>query len=213
MRAVILDFDGTIADSFSTVINIAYQITKRPQLADVKQIESMRADNLGLKDLISGLDIPKWKWPWLLYRGKRLMAKDIHRIPLFSGMREVLAALKDQKYELYIISSNSTANVQRFINENGLLPYFTKVYGGAALFDKAKLIKKVLKEQKLDPISAVYVGDEVRDILAAKQVGMPCIAVSWGYNSGDLLVQNSPMVVVRNPKQLLRIITEWGNTL
>lgn len=213
MRAVILDFDGTIADSFSTVINIAYKLTKSPQLADIKQVELMRTNSIGLKEAIESFNIPKWKWPWLLYRGKKLMAKNIHQIKLFDGMDEVLRSLKAQNYDMYIISSNSTTNVERFMLEKGLLPYFDKVYGGAALFDKAKLIKKVLKEENLDPAAAVYVGDEVRDILAAKRVGMPCIAVSWGYNNADLLARNSPMVVARSPKQLLRIISEWGNTL
>jgi phosphoglycolate phosphatase len=213
MRAVILDFDGTVADSFSTVIKIAYKLTKRPQLADINQVEVMRANNVGLKEAITSLDIPKWQWPWLLYRGKKIMAKNIHQIPIFNGMDEVLRSLKEQKYALYIISSNSTTNVERFMLEKGLLAYFTKVYGGAALFNKAKLINKVLHEEKLDPDTVVYVGDEVRDILAAKQVGMPCIAVGWGYNSADLLAHNAPMVVARNPKELLRIITEWGNTL
>jgi len=213
MKALIFDFDGTIADSFSMVVSIAYQLTKNPQLADIKQVETMRDNNIGLKELMANLNVPKWKWPWLLYKGKKMMAKNIHQISVFDGIAEVLSSLKDQKYFMYIISSNSTSNIEKFMSEKGLLLYFNKVYGGAGLFDKAKLIAKVFKEQKIDPDSTVYVGDEVRDIEASKQLGMPCIAVSWGYNSADLLAQNSPMVVVRKPKELLRVISQWGDTI
>jgi len=213
MKAVIFDFDGTIADSFSTVVSIAYQLTKNPQLADIKQVETIRDNNIGLKELMANLNVPKWKWPWLLHKGKKIMAKNIHQISVFDGMGEVLAALKDQKYFMYIISSNSVSNIEKFMSEKGLLLYFDKVYGGAGVFDKAKLINKVLKEQKLDASSAVYVGDEVRDIEASKKLGMPCIAVGWGYNSTDLLAQYSPMVIVRKPKELLQVISQWGDTI
>jgi phosphoglycolate phosphatase len=162
---------------------------------------------------MANLDIPKRKWPWLMHKGKKIMAKDIHQIPVFDGIHEVLRSLKDQKYFLYIISSNSTSNIEKFLSEKGLLLYFDKVYGGAGIFDKARLITKVLKEQKIEPDSTVYVGDEVRDIQASKQIGMPCIAVGWGYNGADLLAQNSPMVVVRKPKELLQVISQWGDTI
>ncbi len=213
MRAVIFDFDGTLADSFTAVIAIAYKLTKREQLADLNHAQTMRNNNAGLVQAISTLEIPRWKWPWLLQRGRRVMAREIHKVPLFPGMEEVLERLKRDSYEMYIISSNSVSNVDRFLTEKGILPYFNKVYGGSGLFDKAKTIKKLMKEQSLDPSSTIYVGDEVRDIEATKQLNMPCVAVSWGYNSEDLLLQHSPMVVARTPKQLENIIIEWGNTL
>jgi HAD superfamily hydrolase (TIGR01549 family) len=213
MRAVIFDFDGTLADSFSSVIAIAYKLTKREQLADLNHVQTMRNANVGLIQAVRLLKIPKWQWPWLLQRGRQYMAREIHKIPLFPGIEEVLARLKRENYEMYIITSNSAANVDRFLTEKGLLPYFKKVYGGSGLFDKAKILKKVMKEQGLDPSSTVYVGDEVRDIEATKKLNMPCIAVAWGYNSEDLLLQHSPMVIARSPKQLENIIVEWGNTL
>lgn len=213
MRAVIFDFDGTIADSFATVIGIAYKLTKRPELADLTQMERMKANNVGLRQAVKNLNIPRWHSLWLLPRGRILMSRQIHQIPLFTGMDQVLKELAAQKFELYIVSSNSTANVERFMLEKGLLPYFKRVYGGAGLFDKARLIKKVLKAENLAPSTVVYVGDEVRDIEASKQVGMPCVAVAWGYNSADLLIKYSPTVIVRSPKQLLNVLSQWGTSL
>ena len=78
------------------------------------------------------------------------------------------------------------------------------------MLEKDKVIKRVLKHERLDPSSAIYVGDEVRDIEAAKRLGMPCAAVAWGYNSDVLLASYAPMVVVRTPKQLEKVLTEWG---
>lgn len=213
MRAVIFDFDGTIADSFGTVVAIAYHLTKKEQLSNLEQVKILRDNNASLTQAIKSLNIPKWQWPWLMQRGRRMMAQQIHQIPLFPGLDQVLRNLWQDKFQLYILSTNSTSNVERFLVEKGLLAYFDKIYGGAGLFDKAKVLSKVLKQEKLDPASVVYVGDEVRDIIAAKQTGMPCIAVAWGYNSPELLVSYAPMVVTRTPQQLQNVVIEWGKTL
>lgn len=213
MRAVIFDFDGTIADSFDMVIAIAYRLTKKADLSNIEYVKQMKDENVGLREAINRLKIPRWKQIYLLHRGRIIMSKQIHQIPVFQDIESSLKNLKDNNYQLYIISSNSTKNVERFLLEKGLLPYFAKIYGSAGLFSKAKVIKKLLENEALPSDSAVYVGDEVRDILAAKEVNMPCIAVSWGYNSFDLLVQYSPMVIAKSPKQLEKIIIEWGKTI
>lgn len=211
MRAVIFDFDGTLADSFTAVIDIAHRLTKREQLADPGHVKAMRDQNMGLRQAIRSLRIPRWQWPWLLRRGRRLMSHEIHFIPLFPGMAEVLAKLNTEKIELFIISSNSRANVNRFLSEKGISSYFKKVYGGVALFDKARVIKRVLKDNRLSIKSTLYIGDEVRDVEAAKQLDLPMVAVTWGYNSEALLLNHSPTIMAHNPKQLDKIILGWAD--
>ncbi len=212
MRAVIFDFDGTIADSFNTVVAIAYHLTKNQKLADTDRVGWMRDNNMGLAQAIKSLNIPKWKWPWLLARGRALMAKQIHQVPVFDGIDDVLKALHSEQFQMFIISSNSRSNVEKFLLEKGLLPYFDKVYGGAGLFNKAKIINKLLKLESLNPNEVIYVGDEVRDIMAAKQSGIPSIAVSWGYNAHDLLAESGPTFVVDSPIQLQKEVIEWGKS-
>ena len=92
MRAVIFDFDGTIADSFAAVMDIAYRVTKNEQLADIKHLEEMRAKHMSLREAIKLLDIPRWRGLWLLKKGRNIMAKDINRVPLFAGMATASAA-------------------------------------------------------------------------------------------------------------------------
>ena len=130
-------------------------------------------------------------------------------MPLFEGMDQALVRLSQSKFELYIVSSNSKRNVERFLASRGILGEFKAVYGGAGLFNKDQLIRRVLKSNHLSPKSTVYVGDEVRDIEAAKRVDMPVIAVSWGYNTEKLLLQHQPTVLARSPQQLADIIIGW----
>jgi phosphoglycolate phosphatase len=210
-RAVIFDFDGTIADSFATVIAIAHKLTRRPQLADIEYVKVMRNKHMGLKHAVLSLNIPRWHLPWLVSRGRRIMSQNIHVIPVFSGIGEVLKKLNQEHYQLFIVTSNSKRNVERFLSEKGLQPYFKKVYGGASLFGKGRLIKKVLSDNSLKPDSAIYVGDEDRDIVMAQQYNLPVIGVTWGYNSEDLLRKHQPTDIVRTPNQLFDAILALNN--
>lgn len=213
MRAVIFDFDGTLADSFTIVVKIAYDLTKHEQLADINRALEMRRQHQGLTQAAKELNIPRWRWPSLLRRGRKIMSHEIHKVPLVSGMDEVLKRLNAENYEMFIISSNSRSNVEHFLAAKGIAGYFKNVYGGSGLLDKARVIKRVLKANNLKPDAVIYVGDEVRDIVAAKQVNMPCIAVSWGYNSEELLLRYSPTILARDPMQLANVISEWGKTI
>ena len=215
MRAIIFDFDGTIADSFDTVVKIAYELTGKPQLSNVELVKFYRDQHHnGLKEAMHKLELQPWKWPWLLHRGKLKMSKIMHHVPIFPGLAQVLKHLaQDEHYELYIVSTNSTKNVERFLLEKGLLTYFRQVYGGAGLLNKAHLIKKVLHKRHLQPAETVYVGDEVRDVVAAKSLDMPCIAVTWGYNSAELLETSSPTLVAHTTAQLEKMLIEWGRTI
>ena len=213
MRAVIFDFDGTIADSFTAVIDIAYRLTKNEQLADINNVQAIRNSHKGLREVIQLLDIPRWRGAWLMKKGRSIMAKDINNVPLFAGMDEALGRLKRADYELFIVSSNSTRNVEQFLTIRGISSEFKGVYGGAGLYKKQRLIKKVMKLNALNAAAVIFVGDEVRDIEAAKLLNIPVIAVSWGYNTEQLLLQHQPTILARTPKQLADVIIGWNDTL
>lgn len=213
MRTVIFDFDGTLADSFDTITSITHRLTGREQLADIEYIKSMRDKGVGLRQALRGLEIPHWQLPWLVRRGRKMMRHEIHRIPIFDGMTEALAKLKDEHYQLFIITSNSRANVHHFLEDKGISKCFKKVYGGVALLDKSKVLKKVLKDNRIKPESTIYVGDEVRDIEAAQRFQMPIVAVSWGYNSEGLLASHSPTRLLNSPNQLPAVIDELNRSL
>ena len=52
---------------------------------------------------------------------------------------------------------------------------------------------------------ALYIGDETRDIEAARNNDLISIAVTWGYNTEQVLQDYSPTYVVHEPNDLLSI--------
>ncbi|MGH7233862.1 MAG: HAD hydrolase-like protein, partial [Candidatus Saccharimonadales bacterium] len=189
-----------------------HHLTKSEQLADVNNAYELRNNHTSLREAIRMLDLPRWRGAWLLKRGRKMMAKDIHDIPLIDGMDEALAKLHAAKFEMFIVTSNSKRNVERFLSIRGVLGDFKAVYGGAGMFSKQRLIRKALKQNRLAPGSVVYVGDEVRDIESAKAINMPIIAVTWGFNTEQLLLQYQPTLIARTPKQLADAIIGWGDS-
>lgn len=212
VNAVIIDFDGTLADSFDQVLDFLLQQTGR-QLSDLPVEERDKLKDLSMKDLALQVGIPLWRLPFVYFEGRAKLTKRMHATPIFPGMVEVLAALQAEKYQLFIMSSNSKRNINRFLSEHGLGGYFTRVYGSAGWFGKGPSLKKALKRNHLEPSKTVYVGDEVRDVIAAQIAGMPSVAVNWGFSSDEALLKHSPTILVRSPAELQKSLVDWGRTV
>lgn len=206
MKTVIFDFDGTIADSFATVVAIFHDLTHRSKLVTPEEIVRLR--RMRLLDVAKAEHIAGWRIPFLIILGRRRMTKRLGEVQVFGGMGEVIKQLQADDYQLFIMSSNSTMNVKKFLQQNELSQYFSKVYGGVGLLGKARALRKILRQNQLAATDCVYVGDEPRDIEGSKEAGVPCIAVSWGFNAADLLREHKPLAVVNTPEKLLMTITK-----
>ncbi|HET8709317.1 MAG TPA: HAD-IA family hydrolase [Candidatus Saccharimonadales bacterium] len=202
---VIFDFDGTIADTFVMAINIFYKLKPRWPILPKGEVERLRG--MAFMQVARELQIPPWDIPFLLVRGRKIMAAHLDEAVIIPGMGEAIRQLHDSGYDLYVISSNSTENVSRFLERHQLLDQFTEIYGSIGLMGKAKAIKKLLKDKQVAPENAYYVGDEARDIEAAHKVKVHSIAVSWGYNNIKILADHKPKVLVFDPADIVKVVS------
>jgi phosphoglycolate phosphatase-like HAD superfamily hydrolase len=131
---------------------------------------------------------------------------EIPNIQLFCGIKEVLLELNNRGFKLGIITSNSRANVLASMEKNGLQDVFTFIYSSST-FGKHKVIQRWLNREKLHPEEVVYVGDEIRDIEAAKRTGIKMIAVAWGFNSRQALAEHNPDCLIETPQELIEVIS------
>ncbi|MEO8104775.1 MAG: HAD-IA family hydrolase [Candidatus Saccharibacteria bacterium] len=211
MKAIIFDFDGTLADSFKLVVEITQGLTHRKEPISDQEIARLR--QMRLLNVAKELGLSRWRWPLLIIRGRRLMARRIGEVQPFEGIEDVLRTLSNDHYRLFVMSSNSTRNVQVFLVQHGLSNFFTNIYGGVGLLGKSRALRRILRHNQLQPKDVIYVGDEPRDIEACKRVDVPCVAVAWGFNTPELLAEHAPMVVVRTSSQLRKVLEEWGSSL
>ena len=96
-------------------------------------------------------------------------------------------------------------NGEKYLVKNNIDKYFDGVYEDDSYFGKEEGLKKILKDIKIDENDAVYFGDESRDIIAAKKVGIKTVAVTWGFEGSTPLSATNPDFLINKPEELLTI--------
>ncbi len=72
--------------------------------------------------------------------------------------------------------------------------------------DKAKTMIKIMKKNCFGSDETVYVGDMTHDVKAGKKAKVITIAVSWGYQSREKLLKESPNFLIDDLKELKKLI-------
>jgi len=206
VKTVIFDFDGTIADSFDTVLRITNRLALEFGYEPTSPEEIKQLKNLGSREIIKYSNIPWYKLPFILQRLKVEMNQEIGHLAPFSGIRDALAQLQLHGYPLGIVTSNTEENVNFFLEKHHLVGCFEFVRPGVSLFGKARVINQLLKEYPLSRDRVIYVGDETRDVEAARKTRIRVVAVGWGFNSKQALAKAHPDVLVEHPLELMEAI-------
>jgi phosphoglycolate phosphatase len=188
---IIFDFDGTLANSaewFASVFNeVAHRFGFRALTPE--ELQALRAKST--REIIRHLGIPLWKMPFIARYMRQRVAAQTESIPLFPGVDALLLRLRTAKKKIAIVSSNSEANIRRILgaeNANTICHFEC----GAGLFGKARLLRRVMKRSGISPLATLCIGDETRDIEAARRVGAFAAAVTWGYANTEVLDRFTP---------------------
>jgi len=101
-------------------------------------------------------------------------------IPAYDGVPELLGKLSALNHiKTGVVSSGDPQYVAAFLDEQGIHG-LDIAQGGAGLLFKARAIAAALDKISVLPSQGIYVGDEPRDVRAARKLGMIPIGVSWG---------------------------------
>ncbi len=200
-RTFIFDFDGTLADTFGIAVSVFRKLARKGQPTDDAAVERLRG--MSAIEVLKDQGVRWWHLPYLIYYGRKTVKEQIGSVEAYPGMAEVLQTLHSQGSRLFVVSTNSKKNIDTFLRHNKLDGYFDAIYGGRGLFDKAGAISHIVKENHLDIQDCVYIGDEVRDIEAARRASIRSVSVTWGYNNRTALQAAKPETLIDKPKELL----------
>lgn len=204
-KLILFDFDGTLADSFAATLSVANSLAATygyPQL-DIRQAESLRS--LGAREVIRQTKIPVRRLPCWIRRMKMELRLKIPEMKPPPGLEEALQTLRQAEHQLGIVTSNSLENLRLFLVQHDWNSWFDYLETGSTLFGKGRLIKRVLDRSGFSAAETFYVGDEERDIEAARSAGVQAVAVSWGYSQRSLLARGHPDHLVDTPAELTNI--------
>ena len=205
-RALIFDFDGTIADTLGETRNIFNELAPDYGIRQVEEHEIAALRHLSLKQILSELKIPKRRVPSIIARGTGMMRANIDRLKLIEGMHEALTEMREHVENFGILTSNSTANVDVFLRNHGLRDHFGFVSSTSKLTGKARHLRAIRKTFSLKNEEMLYIGDELRDVKAAQKARIPHAAVSWGFNSRESLQKSKPTYLFDTPEDFRRLL-------
>ncbi|EJN14193.1 haloacid dehalogenase superfamily enzyme, subfamily IA [Bradyrhizobium sp. YR681] len=186
----IFDLDGTLADSFPwflrTINDIADHFGFR-RVAD-EDVEALR--HASTREILRRLEVPLWKLPAIARHARRLKGEAAAEISLFAGVEAMLRTLARNGVQLALVTSDSEANARAKLGDAAAL--FSHFDCSASIFGKPAKFRRVMRRASVEPGKVIAIGDEVRDIEAARVVGIACGAVCWGYAAPAALRAHKP---------------------
>lgn len=202
---IVFDFDGTLADSFPWFAAELNAVARDWGFRQITDEDAARLRRLSAEAIFRELQVPRWKMPWIARDLRRRMRRDIDRIALFEGVAPLLSRLAASDRRVAIMSSNARANIHAVLGPE-LCDGIDAFECGAALNGKAQRLRRLSRRTGIPTAAMLYIGDEVRDIEAARRAGAAAGAVTWGYNCESVLCAMAP-------DRLFQAVTELGGQL
>ncbi len=132
-----------------------------------------------------------------------------HTAP-YPGIPELLQTLQNAGVQTAVVSNKPDPAVQILAKEQfpGGFAFAAGEQPGVRRKPAPDLVLQTLRAMQIRPEKALYVGDSEIDIQTARNAGMDCAAVSWGFRSRDYLAQKSPEYLVDTCEELLACISQ-----
>ena len=186
LKAVILDFDGTIADTRSLIVSTMQQTIK--ELALPKRSDSRCAAMIGLplkQSFITLLNVDDATADVCTATYRRIFAENNRpgAVRVFPNVIETIRAMHSAGLTVTIASSRSHASLAAFTEEMRLSDNITYMLGGddvAKAKPEPDMVMKTLADNRLRPEEAVVVGDTVFDIAMGRAAGVATVGVTYG---------------------------------
>lgn len=212
IKAVIFDLDGTLLntlDGLKDSTNYALEKFNYPQ----RNNEEIRAFvGNGVKKLIEraipgGAQNPQLEEVLAVFKDNYSQTMHLKTRP-YDGILELLAALKEKNYKIAVLSNKFDAAVKTLCKE-----YFNNLIDlaiGESPLTPPKPDPKgtlnILKLLNCTKEETVFVGDSQVDVQTAKNAGLKCIGVSWGFRDTNTLKEAGADYIINTPKEILNLI-------
>lgn len=210
-KVYIFDLDGTLLDTLgdlAAAVNYALREHGMPEhsIDDVRRFVGNGVRKLMERAIPDGTANPEFEATFATFR-QYYMAHSLDTTRPYDGIPETLAALKARGCRLAVVSNKMMAATQELCHY-----FFPDTIEVAIGENEAEGIRKkpapdtvfaALRQLGVGKDDAVYVGDSDVDLETARQSGLPCISVLWGFRDRDFLIKHGAKTFVSAPQELL----------
>jgi phosphoglycolate phosphatase len=206
--SVLFDLDGTLTDPKPGITRcIAYAVDKLglPEVDPDDLGWCIGPPLRGSFGKVLGTSDPEVIARAIGYYRERFGDVGLFENEVYDGIPAVLATLQSQNYRLFVATSKPEPYAIRIVERFGLSPYFERVVGSemdGTREPKAEVIAHVIDQCGVKPSLAVMIGDRMHDVLGAKEHGMPCIGVLYGFAEGNELAEAGAWPLCEVPEQI-----------
>lgn len=214
IQAVIFDLDGTLLNTIEDLkesLNFALSCFGLPVLS-VEKVNSFVGD--GVSKLIErsvpdGLSNPDFNNCLKVFKEhyKNNMCESTEP---YEDVLKMLSSLKEKGIKTAVVSNKFDLAVKDLTDKffGTLIDISIGECEDRGIKKKPSpdMVFKVLEELKLNKDEVLYVGDSDTDILTAKNSGLRCISVSWGFRDREFLIKNGAEEIIDSPLDLLKFV-------
>lgn len=211
-QAYIFDLDGTLLDTLDDLHSAVNAALVAYSLPIRTREEVRRFVGNGVKKLMEravGVDNHPDQAAILAYFKEYYGEHCKDKTKPYEGVLELLKELRARGKKCAVASNKADFAVKKLAAEyfDGLLlaAVGENEAGGVKKKPAPDCIFSLLKKMSVDASEAVYIGDSEVDIQTAKNAGLPCISVTWGFKEKQFLLQNGADCLVDRPLEILKI--------
>ena len=212
IKAVIFDLDGTLLDTIGDLSDSMNYILSAYGFPEHTQEEIKSYVGNGLHKLVeravpAGTDsarIDEMFRALVAYYRAHCAVKTRP----YEGIPALLSSLRHAGIQTAVISNKADNSVQALAEEmfENAFDFALGQTEGVPLKPDAAMVNLALEKLACKADEAVYVGDSEVDIETARNAKMPCISVTWGFRTKDVLLKNGAEHFADRPEEILRII-------
>ena len=205
----IFDLDGTLLSTLDDLAASCNYALRHNGMAERTLDEVRRFVGNGVKKLMEraipeGLDNPKFEKTYADFR-QHYMEHNLDTTQPYPEVLEMLTQLKARGKKIAVVSNKFYAATQ------ALCKHFFGDLVDVSIGEREDIRKKpapdtvneALRQLGAERNRAVYIGDSDVDVMTARNSGMPCISVLWGFRDLDFLIEHDACIFVSSPLQIL----------
>lgn len=212
IKAIIFDLDGTLLDTLEDLkngVNAALKEYHMPErsLEEIRKFVGNGIRNLMIRAVPDGEENPHFEEAFAYFKVYYKAHCKEHTGP-YEGILPMLRELSDQGFKMAIVSNKIDTAVKE-LNQEHFAEYIENAIGemsGVARKPAPDMVNLALEALQVNKEDAVYVGDSEVDVLTARNAGLPCVCVTWGFRDEDYLKEQGAKVLIQRPDQLSEAI-------
>ena len=209
-QTYVFDLDGTLLDTLGDLAastNYALRTHGMPEhsLDDVRRFVGNGVRVLMERAVPQGAENPQFEAAFQTFR-THYMQHSLDTTKPYDGILETLEALKAEGCRLAVVSNKMMAATQElcrhFFRDTIEVAIGENEAAGVRKKPAPDTVNEALRQLGVGKEDAVYVGDSDVDLQTARNSGLPCISVLWGFRDREFLLENGATTFVQSPDNI-----------